>query len=317
MTLKPCILGALAGRMAKVPLIVRHKWGNMRDCNYKGLKRFLLFSADKLSNKLAHRVVVICHKLKESEVKAGALDRRKAVVYGSGSSNGLDLERFRKTDERVKKAKQIREKLGIEQDAMVLGTSMRINIEKGICELIGAFCGLAKKIPQLHLLILGEYDIRNLPPEDIVHTIEQHPRIHFAGFVKNIEDYYAAMNIFVMPSYREGFCESNIEASGMELPVVTTDIIGCSESAKDGISGLLVPPRDSQALADAIEKLLTDKELARKLGRQGRERVEREFDQKFVWHNQLRDICNLMKAKGVSPPVEPEQIAEKSCPLCA
>ncbi|MBA7486008.1 D-inositol-3-phosphate glycosyltransferase [subsurface metagenome] len=316
MTLKPCILGALAGRMAAVPLIIRHKWGNMRDCNYKGLKRFLLFSADKMSNKLAHRVVVICHKLKESEVRAGAVDEGKAVVYGSGSSNGLDLNRFKRTPEKIENGKEIRRKLSISQDACVLGTAMRINIEKGICELVEAFCKLAQKKPQLHFLIVGEYDIRNLPPQDVIQTIEGHPRIHFDGMVHNIEDYYAAMDVFVMPSYREGFCKSNIEASGMELPVVATDIIGCSESVKDSVSGLLVPPRQSKPLANAIEKLLTDRELAKKLGKQGRQRVEQEFDQKFVWHNQLRDISSLLKAKGISPPVDPEDIRGKSCPLC-
>jgi glycosyltransferase involved in cell wall biosynthesis len=316
MTLKPSIFGVLAGRMAKVPLIVRHKWGNMRECNYKGLRRFLLFSADKISNKLAHRVVVICHKLRDSEVKAGAVDGPKAVVYGSGSSNGLDLNRFKRTSERVENGKEIRRKLSISQDAYVLGTVMRINIEKGICELVEAFCRLAQKRPQLHFLIVGEYDIRNLPPQEVIKTIEDHPKIHFVGIVHNIEDYYAAMDIFVMPSYREGFCKSNIEASGMELPVVATDIIGCSESVKDGVSGLLVPPRQSKPLADAIEKLLTDRELAKKLGKQGRQRVEREFDQKFVWHNQLRDISGLLKTRGISPSVDPEDIGQRSCPLC-
>jgi glycosyltransferase involved in cell wall biosynthesis len=316
MTLKPSMLGVLAGRMAKVPLIVRHKWGNMRDCNYKGLKRFLLFSADKISNKLAHRVVVICHKLKESEIRAGAVNEGKAVVYGSGSSNGLDLNRFKRTPERIEKGKEIRRKLSISQDVCVLGTVMRINIEKGICELVNAFCELAERMPKLHLIIIGEYDIRNLPPQDVIKTIEDHPKIHFAGMVHNIEDYYAAMDVFVMPSYREGFCKSNIEASGMELPVVATDIIGCNESVKDGVSGLLVPPRQSKPLANAIEKLLIDRELAKKLSKQGRQRVEQEFDQKLVWHNQLRDICLMLQQKGIEPPVEPEQIADKSCPLC-
>jgi len=317
MTLKPGILGAIAGRMAGVPLIVRHKWGNMRESNYRGIKRVLLFLADKMSNRLAHRVVAICHKLKDSEVNAGAVDEDKVVVYGSGSSNGLDLNRFKKTPQQIQKGKEIRNKFTIMQDATVLGTVMRVNVEKGICELVEAFCTLAEKMPKLRLIIVGGYDIRNLPPEDVVRTIEQHPRIHSAGFVENIEDYYAAMDIFVMPSYREGFCKSNIEASGMELPVVSTKIIGCSESVSDGESGLLVPPRDSIALAEAIEKVIKDKNLARRLGQDGRKRVEREFDQNLVWHNQLRDICSLLKAREIEPPVEPEEISGSTCPLCA
>ena len=317
MTLKPCIFGALAGRIAGVSLIVRHKWGNMRECNYSAVKRLLLFSADRLSNKLAHRVVVICHKLKESEIKVGAVDEEKAVVYSAGSSNGLDLDRFKRTPELIEKGKKVKEKLGILPGAPVLGTVMRINIEKGIVELVRAFQILSEKFSNLRLIIVGDYDIRNQPPEYYIDIIKNHPMIHHVGWQTNIEDYYAAMDIFVMSSYREGFCKSNIEASGMELPVVATDIIGCSESVRDGVSGILVPSRQTQPLADAIEELLADKQLATKLGKQGRERVEHEFDQKLVWHNQLRDICELLKQKQIKPPIEPKMIGKKNCPLCA
>jgi glycosyltransferase involved in cell wall biosynthesis len=317
MTTKPCFVGGVAGRLTGVPLIVRHKWGYLRECNYRGIKRFLLMSTDKICNKLAHRIVAISHKLLEAEIKDGNIDPAKAVVFGSGSSNGLDLQRFRKNTILMNEGKKIREELGIAHDASVLGTVMRINIEKGIVELVKAFEILSEKIPGLHLIVVGDYDIRNLPGKDVIDEIDSHPRIHHVGFQKDIENYYAAMDIFVMPSYREGFCKSNIEASGMELPVVATDIVGCSESVKDGISGILVPPRAVKPLADAVEKLLTDKELAAKLGKQGRTRVENEFDQKFVWHNQLRDICRLLKIRGITPPVEPDLISDGECPLCS
>lgn len=316
MTLKPSFLGSIAGRLTGVPLIVRHKWGYMRDSNYRGIKRFLLSSVDKISNILSHRIVAICHKLLEAEIKAKAINPKKAIVFGSGSDNGVDLKRFKRTSELIEKGRAIREKLGIWPNTSVLGTVMRINIEKGISELVMSFEQLSEKYPNLRLIIVGEFDIRNLPGRDIINEIKDNPRIHHVGFQKNMEEYYAAMDIFVMPSYREGFCKSNIEASSMELPVVSTNIIGCSESVKDGVSGILVPPRQVQPLVDAIEKLLNNKELAEKLGKQGRQRVENEFDQKYVWHNQLRDICQLLKDKGIEPPIEPEKIIGISCPLC-
>jgi len=316
MTTKPSFVGGIAGRLTGVPLIIRHKWGYLRECNYSGVKKFLLFTTDKACNKLAHRVVAICHKLLEAEVRAGAINPKKAIVFGSGSDNGVDLNRFKRTPELIERGKVIREKLQILPTAPVLGTVMRINIEKGITELILAFRLLSERYPNSRLIIVGEFDIRNLPNEDIISEIKNNTRIHHVGFQKNIEDYFAAMDIFVMPSYREGFCKSNIEASSMELPVVSTNIIGCSESVKDGVSGILVPPRTVQPLADAIEKLLVDKELVKKLGTQGRQRAENEFDQKFVWHNQLRDICQLLKDKDIKPPVEPEKIVGNLCPLC-
>jgi glycosyltransferase involved in cell wall biosynthesis len=316
MSPKPCILGTIAGRLAGVPIVVRHIWGNLRDSEFKGVKRLFLFSAERLSNILAHEVIVISHKLKDSEVNAGALNPKKAVVFGSGSSNGLNLVRFKLTPERKEKGRQIRQQLQIADNCKVLGTAMRVNIEKGICELVEAYLKLSKKIPALALIILGDYDVRGLPPEHIIRAIKEHPGIHHVGFRENIEDYYAAMDIFVMPSYREGFCESDIEASGMGLPVVATNIIGCSESVLDGVTGLLVPPRNSEALANAIERILTDPELAQQLGKNGRERMEREFDQKLIWHGQLRSFCYLMQKKGISPPVDPEAITGTTCPMC-
>jgi glycosyltransferase involved in cell wall biosynthesis len=316
MTLKPSFLGTIAGRLTRVPVIIRFKWGNMRESNYKGVKRFLLFAADRFSNMLADRVVAICHKLKDSEIEHGVVNPSKIVVYGFGSDNGVDLKRFKKTPELAEKGKIIREKLRIWPTAPVLGTVMRINIEKGITELILAFKQLSENYPNLRLIIVGEFDVRNLPGRDIINEIKDNPRIHHVGFQKNVEEYYAAMDIFVMPSYREGFCKSNIEASSMELPVVSTDIIGCSESVKDGVSGILVPPRQVQPLIEAIEKLLTNNELAAKLAKQGRYRVETEFDNYLVWHNQLMGVCEMLKSKGLTPPVEPDLIKGSECVLC-
>jgi glycosyltransferase involved in cell wall biosynthesis len=316
MTTKPGFVCSVVGRISGVPLIIRHKWGYVRECNYHGIKKFLLLTTDKLCNKLAHRVVVICHKLLLAEVKAKAVEPTKAVVYGSGSSNGLDLERFRKTEKTVKWGREVRDSLNIPLTAPVIGTVMRINIEKGIRELIDAFLEVSKKCQELRLIIVGDYDIRNLPSKHYMEVIANHSRIHHVGFQKNIEKYYAAMNIFVMPSYREGFCKSNIEASGMEIPVIATNIIGCSESVKNGVSGILVPPRTVQPLADAIEKFLLDKEFANKIGMQGRRRVESEFDQKKVWHSQLRDICKLLQDINIKLPVVPGNINNSSCLLC-
>ena len=144
-----------------------------------------------------------------------------------------------------------------------------------------------------------------------------HRGINVVGFVFNVEDYYAAMNVFVLPTYREGFCNVNIEASAMELPVVSTKVVGVDgSSVLDGVTGLLVPPRDSLALVEAIEKILDHPELAKEFAHNGRRRVEKEFPNELIWHYQLRDLCLLLKEKGIVPPVDPERIIGQTCPLC-
>ncbi|MDH4202556.1 MAG: glycosyltransferase family 4 protein [Phycisphaerae bacterium] len=317
MTLKPSILGVLAGRISRVPLLLRHKWGYMRDCNYRGVKRFLLFSADKWSNRLAHRVVINSHELKDAEIAIGAVNPEKVAVYGAGTSHGIDLERYTLSPELKEIGKKIRCQFNLTADDTVLGTVMRVNIEKGICELVEAFSQLHSKYNNLHLMIVGDYDPRNCPPEKIARMIEDHPNIHMAGWQKDVNHYYAAMDIFVLPTYREGFCNSNIEASAMELPVVSTKIIGVDgSSVVNGITGLIVPPRNSIELARAINEILNNKTFAKQLAANGRKRVEEEFPNELIWHYQLKDICQLLSERGIKPPVESEKIVGRICPLC-
>lgn len=316
-TLKPCFLGGLAGRITGVPVIIRHKWGSMLDCNYKGFKRFLLFKADKIANKLADRVAANSHELLESEINIGSIDPDKATTYGHGSAFGIDTDLFKLNDVNKEKAKDLRQYWGITDDNFVFGTVMRINTEKGICELINSFTKVNKKFPNTKLLIIGRYDIRNLPPDEIVRTIEEHPSIKFIGFQEDITVAYAAMDVFVLPTYREGFCNANLEASSMEKCVISTDVIGVNGSSViNNETGLIVPARDAEALKEAMERVVFNRELCERLGQNGRQRVERNFTNKYVWHCQLKDICSLLLEKDIQPPVLPDQIEGSSCPLC-
>lgn len=316
-TLKPGILGSLAGRLAKVPLIIRYKQGYTRDCNYRGLKKKLLLAADKYAYAFSDQVVAVSHELRQIEIDAGAIRPEKIIVYGQGTSHGIDLERFALTEKRKQVAREIRSHYGIPREAVLLGTVMRVNIEKGITELIRAFQQLEKINNDLHLLIVGNYDIRNLPESEIMDTISRHPKIHLTGWVSNIEDYYPAMDIFVLPTYREGFCNSNIEAGLMGLPVVSTDVIGVNGSSViNGKTGLIVPPRQVQPLVEAIQFLIDSPQKRREYADNAAERVRREFSNRFVWHQQLKGLCQLLQEKGIVPPVEPDEISGVQCPLC-
>jgi len=316
-TTKPCFLGGLAGRITGVPVIIRHKWGSLLDCNYKGFKRFLLFKADRIANKQADRVAVNSHELLESEINVGSIDPDKATTYGHGSAFGIDTDLFSLNNVNKGKARGLRRHWGISDNDFVFGTVMRVNIEKGICELVRAFVEVNKKFPNTKLIVAGKYNIRNLPPDDIVKAIEGHPSIKYIGFQEDITVAYAAMDIFVLPTYREGFCNSNLEASSMGKCVISTDIIGVNGSSViDNETGLIVPARDTDALREVMERVVSDRELIERFGQNGRQRVERNFTNKYIWHCQLKDICGLLLEKAIQPPVLPDQIEDSSCPLC-
>jgi glycosyltransferase involved in cell wall biosynthesis len=120
-------------------------------------------------------------------------------------------------------------------------------------------------------------------------------RFRFTGFTDRVADYLQVMDIFVLPSYREGFPRSVLEAMGCELPVIATNIRGCRESVVDGETGFLVPPRDSSALAGAVGRLLENPDLARSMGAAGRARAVRLYDQRFVQKRFVEVIQNFLK----------------------
>jgi len=316
MTFKPCVLGIAAAKLLKVPIKIKHLWGYMAECNYDFLRKYILLGGHKLSNVLADRVVAVCNELKLAEEKAKRTSPSKTIVYSKGSAFGIDIDKFKLTDERAERGQVLRSQWGMSQ-YIVFGSVMRINVEKGITELVDAFVSLYAKHSEYRLVIAGRHDIRNRPPLQTLRLIEEHPGIRFIGFVEDIRDFYAAIDIYVLPTYREGFCNSNLEASSMSKPIISTDIIGVNGSSViDGVTGLIVPARNTVKLAEQMEFLANDKSLCMKLGSQGRKRVEENFDKNIIWHDQLRDICELLKRKKIDPPVSPSLIERHICPLC-
>ena len=116
------------------------------------------------------------------------------------------------------------------------------------------------------------------------------------------------MDVFVLPTYREGFPNTVLEAQAAERPVVATMATGAIDSVLDGVSGLLVPVGDARSLADAIGTLLAKPEMARSMGKAGRDRIERDFRQETVWSDLIGLYRMLLSERGLPMPVtEPRE----------
>ena len=131
---------------------------------------------------------------------------------------------------------------------------------------------------------MGMLEERDALPETIVEDIRKNPTIITTGYVQNsiIENYYALMDVFVLPSYREGFPTSVLEASSMGIPVITTKATGCIDSIIEEETGVFVS-HDAGCLATAVEALYSDKYLRLQYGRNGRKFVEDNFEQHIIW----------------------------------
>jgi glycosyltransferase involved in cell wall biosynthesis len=203
--------------------------------------------------------------------------------------NGIDLQSFPPKSTRLAEADAMRTSLRIAGDAPVVGIVARVVKEKGYQEFFEMAAAISAVRPSCVFLVVGDA----LPSDrgSFARKFRAHvraagleDRFRFTGFTDCVAGFLQVMDVFVLPSYREGFPRSVLEAMGSELPVVTANIRGCRESVVDGITGLLVPPRDSKALTSAVLSLLDNSELRRRMGQAGRSRVQELYDERFVQH---------------------------------
>jgi glycosyltransferase involved in cell wall biosynthesis len=298
-TPKAGLLVGLAAWLAGVPCRVQTLRG-LRSETAPGWKAAILRATERISCRVAHRVICNSPSLRERAIELGITDTRHSLVLGSGSSNGVDASRFCPTDDLLRRAAGIRSELAIPAGAPVIGFVGRLTRDKGIPELIAAFDLLRTPFPNLYLLLIGDREAGDPLPAAIHQRLDRDPQILCTGAVPDAAPYYPLMTVYALPTHREGFPNSVLEAQAAGLPVVTTRATGAVDSIVDGITGILVPPGDGSALAKAIESLLSDPALAQRMGAAGRERVARDFRPETIWEALAALYRGLLRERGLS-----------------
>jgi glycosyltransferase involved in cell wall biosynthesis len=239
--------------------------------------------------------------LRERAVSLKLVNAHKTLVLGSGSSNGVDVARFVPRQQTIARAIEIRRELKLDS-RIVIGFVGRFTRDKGIGELIHAFDLVRQRFETAVLLLIGSYEKDDAIDPEVRSRIEEGAGIQALPFQPDIAPYYLAMDVFVLPTCREGFPNTVLEAQAAERPVVTTRATGAIDSVVDGKTGILVPVGDAHALADAISELLGSPAMARRMGQAGRERVEREFQQETVWNKMIDLYRDLLRERGLPMP---------------
>jgi len=280
-TPKAGLLAAIAARTVGVPIRI-HTFTGQVWVELTGPLRWLTKSADRLIGRLASVTYADSHSQAEFLIRSNIVARDKLRVLGDGSVSGVNLERFH-PQRREAIGARVREHLGIPPDAMVIGFVGRVTRDKGIAELTQAFVSLALQRRNVWLLLVGPLEEQRDSLSSAVHyCVKEHDRIIATGHCQSPEDYVAAMDLFCMPSYREGFGSVVVEAGAMGIPVVATAIPGLVDAVVDGATGALVPVKDTRALRLVLEQLLDDAPLRQRMGNTGRRRAERLFDARRV-----------------------------------
>jgi glycosyltransferase involved in cell wall biosynthesis len=293
-TPKAGLLGGFAAWLTRVPCRFYTLHG-LRFETTAGFRRKLLILAERLACGFAHRVVCVSHSVREKAIASGLVDRERALVFGAGSCNGVDVSRFAPTPERIKRAAKLRNQFQIPQTAPVVLFVGRLTCDKGIAELLQAFLQVENRFPDLRLLLVGSFENGDPLPDYIRKRLESHPRVILAGPVNDTAPYYALADILVLPSHREGLPTVVLEGHAAGKPVIGAAATGIVDLLTDGETGLLFPTGNAPALANAIARLIDDKVLAAKLAFAGQEQVRRKFRQDLIWAALRREYLKVLQ----------------------
>ena len=277
MTPKAGLLCMLAAKMAHVPVRV-HTFTGLVWSTAKGLKRRILMLTDWLTCACA------THVIPEGEgVKADLqhhITRKPMKVLGYGNVKGVDMVRFSLRPEIVDAAKGLRSR-----NLFTFLYVGRIVSDKGVNELVDAFGKLHALNPHCRLVLVGKME-ENLDPlkPSTLKIILALKGIRAVGEKRNDEliAWYAASDCFVLPSYREGFPNTVLEAGAMGLPSIVTDINGSREIVENGKNGIIIPPKDENALIEAMQQMLDNDSKRDSMATAARPMIASRFEKSFV-----------------------------------
>jgi glycosyltransferase involved in cell wall biosynthesis len=289
---KPGLYGRVVGRLAGVPVVVNTNHGLYATEDDRRLKRTIVLALEWLAARFSDAELLQSPEDFELLTRKRVYPRKRSTLLG----NGISLDRFRPGAVAPEVRAARRAEIGADDDTVVVGMVGRLVVEKGYRELFAAARALG---PGYKVVAIGPDDPEKADAMDRAEVAAAEAAgVVFLGQRDDVEALYAAMDVFVLPSYREGFPRAAMEAAASGLPIVATDVRGCRQVVDDEVTGLLVPVRDAQALTDAILVLGKDPSLRSTMGKAAVERSIDEFDERRVVRIVLDTYREVAARKG-------------------
>lgn len=277
-TPKAGLLTACAGWLARVPHRV-HIFTGQVWATRKGGMRFMLKMMDKLIALFDTRILVDGEGQRQFLIKNGVLTEKNSSVPANGSIAGIKLERY-VISEQVRKAE--RDNLGIPEDHVVYIFLGRLNHDKGIGELYEAFNRLVVDCPKAILIFYGMDEEGYDEKVTDFSNIKKGENFFFPGLTKTPFNALQAGDVFVLPTWREGFGVSVLEAQALGLPVITSDAYGVVDASIPEVTGLRCGVNDPEGLYRCMKQYYDNPEMRKEHGKNGRKRVEEDFSNDLV-----------------------------------
>lgn len=288
-TPKAGLVTALAGRLAGIPhrthIFTGQVWATRT-----GLMRTLLKSLDKVITSLNNHILVDGKSQRAFLIKEGVLKEGQAEVFGHGSISGVNSVRF-VPDEDARQA--VRAEVGIKDGTLCYIFLGRLNHDKGIGELYEAFNRLAGEVGDVFLLLVGSDEENYMSKLSQYANIKSGENFHYYGLTPNPEKVLNAGDVFVLPTYREGFGTSVLEAACIGLPCISTDAYGVADAYIDGETGLRCRVGDVETLYNCMKRMHDTPDMVKTMGENSRIRVLRDFngaDLTVCWVKFYKDL---------------------------
>lgn len=254
----------------------------LRYLGASGIGRIALKTIEKISCANSTSIECVSKSNMEMGITEGLFSKEKVTVVWNGSTGGVDCQRFN-FQKRSQWRKEIRLMFDYSENDFVYGFVGRITRDKGINELLEAFLTMKK---DAKLLLIGQFENTETLNPDLVEKAKNNPNIIFHDAVADIERYYAAIDVLILPSYREGFGNVVIEAGAMGTPAIVSDIPGPKDTIDPDKTALVVPVKDSDALATAMNQIQSMDYVA--MGQNAVQFVKEKFDSRVLCEEILK-----------------------------
>ncbi len=271
------LYAAIASKLVKCKIRNYHCMG-FRYLGFHGLSRFIFKVLEKLTCYLSTNIECVSKSNLEWGIRDKLFSKQKATVIFNGSTGGVDLNKFNNAYKENWK-KEIRCKHHLNDNDFVYGFVGRITRDKGINELLEAFLSIENGAK---LLMVGEYEDNNNLDCKLLEQAEINKNIIWAGKSNLVEKYYAAMDVLILPSYREGFGNVVIESEAMGTPVIVSEIPGPTDASEQNRTALWVKPKNSESLKQAMKYIMINPEKRKEMGNYCVKFVRNNFDEKLL-----------------------------------
>ena len=287
---------ALAAKSVGVPARLYCQWG-IAYVGFSGYKRSIFRRIEKLVCRLSTVIEPDSQGNLQFSTSEKLYDKQKGHVVWNGSASGVNLTKF-DIAQKETWANEIRREYGISTEDVVFAFVGRVTKDKGIVELFKAFKRIAEEKSNVKLLMIGYHENSGDVPDGLYQWSLQDPRVIYCGFSNRVEKFLAASDVYVLPSYREGFGSAIIEAEAMGVPVVITDIPGPTDAMLKDETGLIAQKGDSESLFFAFKRLYEDKNLRKEMGDRAHKFASKQFDQAVLFQKIKEDRMALCQQSG-------------------